>query len=361
MENELDEALSALLGGAPARDRAGAPRPAQPSNAELRRLLAAAEQVRDAFSGVPSPAARQRHLQMIAEEAAKPAGATVRVLSPTRRRISRFLLRPAAAIAASFLVVGPTTVAFAQNADPDDALYSTKLGIERFQLFVERDPVEKTRLHMRFALRRMEELAALAAEGKDDRPEVAARVLANLSSHQEKAAQKVTALEARGEAPRFLEGNVRKVLVRNGVLLQTLSFEWECIVSDASNRNPSCPALVETKKNTDETIHALDSEPGQPSDVPADTSPSPSPAPSPEPEPPRESPAPSPAPETPPQQSPAPSPESPPPPAPSPAPGSAETEPGASGASGTSRSKGQPRDRRGPKKAPESSSANVSV
>jgi hypothetical protein len=225
-ENELDEALSALLGDSTApHDPTGRQTPPQPTDPELRRLLAAAREVRDALSMTPSPAAHQRHLQRIAQEAARPTGAPARVLKPARRRVRRFLLRPATVLAAASLVVVPTTVAFAsQNALPGTpVLYETKLAIEELRLFIERDPADKARLHLSFAQERIEELGKLAAQGKDG-PMVAA-VLVNLSSHQRDAATQVKALEAKGQAPPSLEGSTMKILKRNAVALNVLSFE----------------------------------------------------------------------------------------------------------------------------------------
>ncbi len=290
-ENELDEALSALLGDSAApRDPIGGQTPPQPPDPELRRLLAVAQEVRDALSVTPSLAAQQHHLQRLAEEAAKPDGGAVRALKPTRRRLPRFLLRPATVLAAASLAAAPTAVAFAaQDAQPGTVLYGTKLAIESIRLVVELDPAEDTRLHLRFAEERIDELAKLAAAGKDG-PEVDA-ALANLSSHQENAAKQVKTLEAKGEAPPSLEGRVMKVLMRNVVALETLSSQWECVVNDAASPNLSCSVLAETRKSTQQSIQTVDDQqepekkPEEPSSPQPTVTPTPEPSPNPSPSP----------------------------------------------------------------------------
>jgi hypothetical protein len=101
------------------------------------------------------------------------------------------------AVVALLVVGAPATAALASNAQPGQALYGTKLFVERVELTVQRDPARKMELRLRFARERLSEIELLVAEGRTAR---VARVLQNLDGQQGQLETAVTRLQGNRRA-----------------------------------------------------------------------------------------------------------------------------------------------------------------
>ena len=84
----------------------------------------------------------------------------------SRRRGRRTLV---AAIAAVLLLTlgSSSALAASQGATPGDPLYGVKRASERISLALHRSPDSKAALHLEFAQRRLDEIEALVADGRD--------------------------------------------------------------------------------------------------------------------------------------------------------------------------------------------------
>lgn len=140
---------------------------------ELEPYLRTATRVTQAYASVPTIAKKELARQRLHAEMR-----TLRQKAPAKRHSGTiwgwwdfgWLARRAtlAAIAASLLVMlsGVSTVAFASDAIPGDALYTMKRKTEQVLLAIPLPPAEKAKLSLNYADRRATEMVALAKEGK---------------------------------------------------------------------------------------------------------------------------------------------------------------------------------------------------
>jgi hypothetical protein len=148
---------------------------------DLAPLLHPAQVASVAFFRLLDPARADEHLAALRADRAR----NVMVLPPVRR--PRVRIAAVALIGAAFLVFGAgSAVAISSGAVPGDPLYSVKRTVERVSLAMHRDAVGRAALHLKFAEHRLQELAALAASGKDT-SEVAADLVAELEGAESDA------------------------------------------------------------------------------------------------------------------------------------------------------------------------------
>lgn len=144
-------------------------------------LLSAARQIRS-LSEEPVPAdVRDRHLAAIRQAAAERTAPAATAATGSNWLLG--LRRRAAALAAAtglvFTATGGGAIAMAQDAAPGDALYGVKRASESVALAVTSDDA---RLHLQFAERRIEELAAAPEHAEELAPQ-AAEHLNNAQAH----------------------------------------------------------------------------------------------------------------------------------------------------------------------------------
>ncbi len=218
LEDRLDEAIDLLIGGS-------APRSA---SKKLQGMLAVTSEVHEQLSESISPAVRARHVRELME-AARPA-ASVDVL-PARRGVSwdkRRILRPVAALGLAIVLALPATAAVAQAADPGDTLYGTKLAVEEVQLALESDPINDAELHLRFAERRLGEIASASKKGKSKGLN---RALGNLNEHLAKAESELDEVQS-AKTRAELETHLAEVHRKHVDVLEGLAMEAGCFEED---------------------------------------------------------------------------------------------------------------------------------
>jgi hypothetical protein len=84
------------------------------------------------------------------------------------------------------LLAGGGTVFASTNSLPDEPLYPVKLAVEQVRLTLARSRVEKARLHIQFAAKRMKEIKLLAEREKPERVE---KAILRLDQHLRRVAQ----------------------------------------------------------------------------------------------------------------------------------------------------------------------------
>ena len=108
----------------------------------------------------------------------------------------------------------------AQGALPGGALYSVKTGLERAQLTLSSDAALETRLHLTFAEKRLDELAAVIERG---RTEDAASLVEQFETHIEAAIESLSAVAASDPIEaQELTGEVIEALSRYSQILGEL-------------------------------------------------------------------------------------------------------------------------------------------
>jgi len=124
---------------------------------------------------MPAQAAR-RHLDAIRafsperypDHGTRPGADIVPIGRARSRRTGARRAVVAAIAAAMLLTLGAgSAIAASTDAKPGDALYGVKRASERIAVAMRRSPESKAALHLKFAERRIDEIDALAAEGKD--------------------------------------------------------------------------------------------------------------------------------------------------------------------------------------------------
>lgn len=155
----LDEALEAMLRGAPVED-------GDPEIRELVRLAARLAESRDALAPVRREALRLRIMRRL-DLGPRPS-------FPERLALAvRLLAIPAPVLAratvAVVLVVSLAAGVTAASADslPDDQLYGWKLATEQARLALALDPEDRAAVELSIALHRLGEAAALAEQGRE--------------------------------------------------------------------------------------------------------------------------------------------------------------------------------------------------
>ncbi len=242
-ETALDELLDAMSGG----DAAGAER-ILAAHPDLAPLAGAARAVADTAGVAPSPAVAARHVRALMDEATRLSTPQV-VATPRRRRLRRSLAS-VGALVALLLVGAPITAALAANAQPGQALYGTKLFVERVQLAVQRDPARKLSLRLAFARERLQEIQRLVDEDKTSR---VASVLANLASEQAQVETTLTKLAAEGRAPPALVQKLNALVAQHQDRLQSLGARCQAGTLAASQ----CAALNGAATKTEDVARIL--------------------------------------------------------------------------------------------------------
>jgi hypothetical protein len=184
---------------------------------DLAPLLHPAQVASVAFFRSLDPAVAEKHLAALRADRAR----NVMVLPPLRR--PRLRLAVAGLIGAAFLVFGAgSAVAISSGAVPGDPLYGVKRAVERISLAMHRDPAGRASLHLKFAESRLQELAAMAAAGRDT-----TEVASDLDDELEDA--EVEALHANG-----LGHHAEALLVR----VQAMISKHVAILTDVLNKVP---------------------------------------------------------------------------------------------------------------------------
>lgn len=191
----------------------------------------AVRQLRERRSGktgcrpLPLPHHRRRPITRIhaspmrtaqAEAAAPPA------IHRLRAQFSRSNLSPvlAGAMAAVFLLAVPGAALGATTAQPGEALWPVKRGMENARLAVATSPDRDLQIHVELASRRLSELdQLLTAEATD--PQVVDAVITDLRGHTEAASERLREVEVteRREVADRVEEVVRHQVMRIEVLL----------------------------------------------------------------------------------------------------------------------------------------------
>ncbi|MCS6939417.1 MAG: DUF5667 domain-containing protein [Roseiflexus sp.] len=182
LQEAFDEALACLLRGADINEcLARYPQLA----AELEPLLHIAGMVR-AEAALPLPPELERWLPIGAQEFSAIAGQML-----AQRRRARHLLRPlrkatvqrvlAGALAFTVLLASVDT-ASAQSL-PGDPLYAWKVAREDLTLSIVADPVQRSRLHIDYARRRIQEIETLIASSDAVEPQLLEEPLTILTAH----------------------------------------------------------------------------------------------------------------------------------------------------------------------------------
>lgn len=237
LHDRLDQALDALAGRGPKSSEVGLR--SFPAASDLKPLVEAAAQAREALSAKPSPQARAKHLLMIMDAAR--AYAPQVEWGPDTKRRRRRLLRPIVALAAIGALALAPTMAFAANAEPGDALYGTKLAVENMRLFLETETSDDVRLHLEFASVRLSELSKLIAENRTDD---IGKVMSNLAWHNRAAERGMGKMRAAGEDTGALEAALTSNLSRHVDVLTSLSEKAECDPDDPDAGDPQCKGLL---------------------------------------------------------------------------------------------------------------------
>lgn len=164
-----------------------------------------------------------------------------RVVAPPRRGRWRRVIRPAFVMAAAAVLLAVPLVALAGNAGPGETLYGLKLGVEKLQLALERDPSGDVRLHLEFAGRRLAEASQLFAEG---RPAEVDGALVNARSHRRAAGKGVDLLLERKAAPEEIEQQFAPVITQQLERIAELSVKAGCNRADPGAVEPQCKGLL---------------------------------------------------------------------------------------------------------------------
>lgn len=261
----VDAALEAALDALSAGDVETARRIAEthPDAPELRELLTAATEIKQALAVSPSPLARARHMRMLRDAVDRLHERRGVGLAARMGHLRVRVLRPIAVLSAAVLLAMPATVALASDAQPGAPLYGTKLAIEKVQLALELDPEGDVELHQRFAERRLQELSNM---GPAPSGEAATLALSNLSSHAQAVNEGV---EGRPNAGAKVETRLQKqVETLRGLITNT-----GCNEPESSKRVPGCDGLIITFHSSTEALAKIeeDNEGGGAVAAPAET------------------------------------------------------------------------------------------
>lgn len=201
-----DRLIDAALAGEPGEGADG------PVEGEDRAAASTLRRVRASMVPPLPPSSRRRHLETIRTadvegERSRPWGA----------RLQARLAPLAASVAALLLVAGGGTVAFAQEAGPDDGLYGVKLASEQVWVSVPRGSERSAQVHIALAERRLSE--ARGAPHRAD--ELIAAGLASIeTAAEDDPAEAVAAFErllgeGEGALPAAASPRARWALARN--------------------------------------------------------------------------------------------------------------------------------------------------
>ena len=154
LDEVLDDCIERLLRGESVEDcLARYPQQAE----ELEPLLRAVARAQRALSLIPGEAARERGRRRLLQELEALEAQPARRLWAWPRRWALGL-----AAVALLLLLGVGTVAASGKAIPGDPLYPVRRAAERGRLLVTFSPAGRAEYHLQLALRRLEEVTALA-------------------------------------------------------------------------------------------------------------------------------------------------------------------------------------------------------
>lgn len=241
----LDDLLTALAGG----DAAGAGRIVA-DHPDLAALAAVARAVGDVALVGPSPAVRARHVQAVMDEADRLAGPAGVAAPPRRRRHLRRSLAAVAAVLAVLVVAAPVTAAVASTAQPGQALYGTKLFVERVELAARRDLSSQEAFRLKLASERLREIDRLIAAGKAGR---VAGVLQHLSDQEGQLAVALRRLARRGRLAPAAVQDVRAFVAQHEATLRSLGT----LCAQATLRGPPCVAIAGEGRRVAEILRAM--------------------------------------------------------------------------------------------------------
>jgi len=131
-----------------------------------------------------------------------------------------------------FLIAGTGTVAASTSSMPDDTLYPVKLATERVRLRLSRGDINKARVNVRLADRRVKEIVYLAKKGDSQRLD---KALLRLEGHMEDIEQ---VIEANADRPK-----VQEALTALKALLEERAAENEAAIEGATN-NTDDPGIL---------------------------------------------------------------------------------------------------------------------
>jgi len=131
-----------------------------------------------------------------------------------------------------FLIAGTGTVAASTSSMPDDTLYPVKLATERVRLGLSRGDINKARVNVRLADRRVKEIVYLAKKGDSQRLD---KALLRLEGHMEDIEQ---VIEANADRPK-----VQEALTALKALLEERAAENEAAIEGATN-NTDDPGIL---------------------------------------------------------------------------------------------------------------------
>lgn len=184
------------------------------------------------------------------------------------RRPHRLRLYLAAAVFAGSVVPGWGAIAYAENAQPGQALWNVKLWVEDVRLALETEPVSRVALHLEFATRRVAELSAAFDRG--GRPAPAARALADLERHVRAARSALRTSSGLGAGREALRLRLEAALRHHGEVLGQL-VESAC--GDGPRPAPKASACRGLRLALAHSAYALErvaaAHAKQPSGVPA--------------------------------------------------------------------------------------------
>jgi hypothetical protein len=137
-----------------------------------------------------------------------------------------------ASVVLIFLVAGTGTVAASTSSMPDDTLYPVKLATERVRLGLSRGDINKARVNVRLADRRVKEIVYLAKKGDSRRLE---KALLRLEGHINDIER---VIEANADRPK-----VQEALTDLKALLEERAAENEAAIEGATN-NTDDPGIL---------------------------------------------------------------------------------------------------------------------
>jgi hypothetical protein len=243
IEDQLDEALDALVARGPkSLDEL---LESFPADSAIRVLLQAAEGARSLLVATPPPQVRARQIAQLMERAGDFRAPQKTWRRRPTSRMRALVLRPIAVLAVFAATMGAPLLELASASAPGEALYGTKLALERMRLGMEWDPLEEVNLHLQFADRRISDLTELLAEGRTDET---GRVMASLKAHLGEAEDGVYYLKEVGQPVVSLRAHLNQVLSKHMTVLQDFIAQAGCETSNAVKLR--CKGLLNALENS---------------------------------------------------------------------------------------------------------------
>lgn len=164
----------------------------------------------------------------------------------------RLIAIPTVALLVGSLLVGPTATAFAENAQPGEALWSAKLRMEDFRLAIEDSPSRRIALGMEFASRRVGELSTLLMEDGDaPRSKLVAQ---SFAKHARSTVDELQGLGAAGSRTRSV---VLEAFGRHHQVLSSLAT-LSCSETTPGGRAKACAGLTQAVESSQKALAAIE-------------------------------------------------------------------------------------------------------